>query len=154
MTKNEFLEKLSAALGNDLSGAVIQDNVKYYKSYIEEEVRRGRSEEEVLEELGDPWVLAQTVIGSVTAHNYAGEGQAGGYGYKPDKGFYGSRGEDEVRPSPAGDKWRRLILILVIISIVMVLFAALGGIMVFAGRFLIPLLIVVVLMRTFGNKRE
>lgn len=35
MTKNEFLEKLSAALGNDLSGAVIQDNVKYYKSYIE-----------------------------------------------------------------------------------------------------------------------
>ncbi len=154
MTKNEFLEKLRAALGNDLSGAVIQDNVKYYKSYIEEEVSRGRSEEEVLEELGDPWVLAQTVIDSVAARSYAGEGQAEGYGYEPDKGFYGSYGEDGARPSSAGDKWRRLLLILVIISVVMVLFAALGGIMVFAGRFLIPLLIVVVLMRTFGNKRE
>lgn len=154
MTKNEFLERLGAALGNDLSGAVIQDNIKYYKSYIEEEVAQGRSEEEVLEELGDPWVLAQTVIDSVTAQNYAGEGQSGGYGYEPNKSFYGRRDEEEARPFSAGDKWRRMLLIFVIICVVMVLFAALGGIMVLVGRFLLPLFIVWAVVRAFGNKRE
>ena len=34
MTKQEFLEKLRAALGNDLSGAVVSENVNYYKQYI------------------------------------------------------------------------------------------------------------------------
>ena len=33
MTKQEFLEKLRAALGNDLSGTVVSENVNYYKQY-------------------------------------------------------------------------------------------------------------------------
>ena len=34
MTKSEFLEKLRQALGNDLTGAIIQENVNYYSSYL------------------------------------------------------------------------------------------------------------------------
>ena len=54
MTKREFLDKLKKALANDLSGNVIRDNVDYYNDYITEEVRKGRKESEVIEELGDP----------------------------------------------------------------------------------------------------
>ena len=57
MTKREFLDKLKKALANDLSGNVIRDNVDYYNDYITEEVRKGRKESEVIEELGDPWQL-------------------------------------------------------------------------------------------------
>ena len=53
MTKREFLDKLKKALANDLSGNVIRDNVDYYNDYITEEVRKGRKESEVIEELGD-----------------------------------------------------------------------------------------------------
>ena len=58
MTKREFLDKLKKALANDLSGNVIRDNVDYYNDYITEEVRKGRKESEVIEELGDPWAIA------------------------------------------------------------------------------------------------
>ena len=47
MTKREFLEKLRAALAEDLSGAAVQEQVAFYRQYIEDEVRKGRSEEAV-----------------------------------------------------------------------------------------------------------
>ena len=65
MTRSEFLNKLKEALANDLSGPVIQENVNYYSGYIADEVRKGRSEEEVVAELGDPWAIARTIIESL-----------------------------------------------------------------------------------------
>ena len=64
MTKREFLDKLKKALVNDLSGSVIQENVNYYNDYITEEVRKGRRESDVIEELGDPWAIAKNIITS------------------------------------------------------------------------------------------
>ena len=61
MTRIEFLQQLRQALENDLSGSVVQENVDYYNQYISDEVRKGKSEEEVLRMLGDPWILARTV---------------------------------------------------------------------------------------------
>ena len=52
MTREEFLKKLKEALENDLSGRIVQENVSYYESYIIEEIRKGRTESEVIEELG------------------------------------------------------------------------------------------------------
>ena len=62
MTREEFLKKLKEALENDLSGRIVQENVSYYESYIIEEIRKGRTESEVIEELGDPWVIARSII--------------------------------------------------------------------------------------------
>ena len=39
MSKREFLDKLRKALENDLSGSVVQENVNYYNTYINEEVQ-------------------------------------------------------------------------------------------------------------------
>ncbi|WP_416390385.1 HAAS signaling domain-containing protein [[Clostridium] hylemonae] len=52
MTQNEFLDKLRNALENELSGSAVQDNVAYYSSYIMEEMRKGRTESEVV---GESW---------------------------------------------------------------------------------------------------
>ena len=59
MTKNEFLEGLRKALGNDLDRETVQENVAYYDGYISVQVNIGRTEEEVTADLGDPWVIAQ-----------------------------------------------------------------------------------------------
>ena len=64
MSKREFLDKLRKALENDLSGSVVQENVNYYNTYINEEVQKGRSEREVLDELGDPWAIAKNIVTS------------------------------------------------------------------------------------------
>ena len=61
MTKNEFLEGLRRALFSTGSNELINENINYYSSYIDEEIRKGRSEEEVVGELGDPRLLARSI---------------------------------------------------------------------------------------------
>lgn len=62
MTKFEFTENLRKALSGRVNYNVVNDNVAYYENYIDTEVRKGRSEKEVLEELGDPRLIAKTII--------------------------------------------------------------------------------------------
>ena len=52
MTKREFLEKLRQALNGRMSSGTVADNLQYYEDYINTEIRKGRTEEEVLFELG------------------------------------------------------------------------------------------------------
>ena len=54
MNRSEFLDKLREALENDLSGPVVRENIEYYDSYIQSEVRNGKTEQEVLDMLGAP----------------------------------------------------------------------------------------------------
>ena len=62
MTKQEFLEKLRLALNGKVAGNVVTENLQYYEDYINTEIRKGRSEEEVLASLGDPRLIARTII--------------------------------------------------------------------------------------------
>ena len=60
MTRQEFIRKLQEALNGKLDAATIQDHLKFYDDYIIEEMRKGKSEQEVLELLGDPWAIRTT----------------------------------------------------------------------------------------------
>lgn len=62
MTKQEFLETLGKILKRELSEAEVNDNLRYYDNYIEQEVKRGKTEAEVLEQLGDPRLIAKTIL--------------------------------------------------------------------------------------------
>ena len=61
MRSSDFLLQLKKALENELSVAQVQDNVEYYKNYIKEEMKSGKSEQEVMDMLGDPWAIAKTI---------------------------------------------------------------------------------------------
>lgn len=62
MVKQEFLEELKSALAGSVSAEVLLDSYRYYASYIEEEIRGGKAEAEVLEELGSPSLIARSII--------------------------------------------------------------------------------------------
>lgn len=62
MRSSDFLLQLKKALENELSAAQVQDNVEYYKNYIKEEMKSGKSEQEVMDMLGDPWAIAKTIL--------------------------------------------------------------------------------------------
>lgn len=151
MTKSEFLEKLRAALGNDLTGSIIQENVNYYDQYISEEVSRGRAEEEVIRELGDPWVLAQTIIDTA--------GSAG-----PSKGDYAcdTQGQHTYRSQDRENAqmsfwslggWKLILVLLGIIGILLIIVSVIGGILSFFAPVLIPLLIIVFIFRIFRRNQ-
>lgn len=62
MSKREFLSKLEEALIYEVPQRAVTENLRYYSSYIDSEMIKGRSEEEVLDELGDPRLIARTII--------------------------------------------------------------------------------------------
>ena len=48
MTKHEFLEKLRGALSGRVTVDIVTDNLRFYEDYINTEIRKGKSEEQVL----------------------------------------------------------------------------------------------------------
>lgn len=62
MDKNEFIEKLQRTLAGGLSSSQVAENVRYYEDYIATEIRKGKTEEDVLSDLGDPRLLAKSII--------------------------------------------------------------------------------------------
>ena len=62
MDRREFIDKLQRALAGGLSSSLVAENVRYYEEYIDSEIRKGKSEAEVLNTLGDPRLLAKSII--------------------------------------------------------------------------------------------
>ena len=71
MNREEFLQGLTEALSGQVSPEVLQENLRYYSDYIYTEVGKGRSESQVMEELGSPRLIARTIIDATPG---AGEG--------------------------------------------------------------------------------
>lgn len=62
MSKDEFLQGLEAALSGNVPPAVVRENLQYYNDYIRTEMEKGRSGTDVMEELGDPRLIARTIM--------------------------------------------------------------------------------------------
>lgn len=61
MNREEFLKVLKESLTMSLEKDAINDQLDYYDKYISDEIKKGRSEKEVIEELGDPRLIAKTI---------------------------------------------------------------------------------------------
>lgn len=62
MEKQDFLDKLRLALGGKVTPEVMTDTMNYYEEYINTELRLGKSPDEVMETLGDPRLIARTIV--------------------------------------------------------------------------------------------
>ena len=51
----------------------IAAHIRYYEDYIQSQVRNGRTEKEVLEELGDPRLIARTLLATDNGQSVAEE---------------------------------------------------------------------------------
>lgn len=154
MTKNEFLNRLREALGNDLAAPVVQENVDYYDQYILDEVKGGKSEEAVIDELGDPWVIARTVIDA--SEGMQGTGPDSGYAYESNNQGYGydQQGGYVKRIETSGRGWWKLIVMLLgIIGILLAVVAVIGGIISLVAPILIPVLVIMIIIRGLGRRR-
>ena len=154
MTKQEFLEKLRAALGNDLSGAVVSENVNYYKQYITDEVAKGKSEKEVIDELGDPWAIARTIIDAqenqeYTEGEYRSETTANSEYDSGKQNRYGN-----VHVFGLDSWWKKLLLILGLVGIIVLIVAVIGGIISILAPIVIPLIVWMWILRVIGQRRR
>lgn len=155
MTRSEFLSELRQALENDLSGGIVQENVEFYNQYITDEIRKGKSEEEVLAMLGDPWILARTVIDAADGTDQSTVYEAGGSSYNGYDSNSGRTREQNTQTHVFGldTWWKKLLLILGIIMVVMVVVTIISGLVSLLAPIIIPILIVMIVIRILGNRR-
>ncbi len=62
MNKSEFIERLCSALSGSGTAGLVEKNRIYYTEYIDGEMAKGRSEEEILAELGEPELIANSIL--------------------------------------------------------------------------------------------
>lgn len=104
MNCEEFLLQFREALDGKVPEQLIQDNVKYYREYINAQAAAGKSEADVLNMLGDPRLLAKTIEESSKFASGSREDSRDGYAGKYDT--YGSAQDDgDYSFDKAGSRW-------------------------------------------------
>ncbi len=88
MTKQEFLDGLRRTLHGKIPPGQVVENLQFYEDYINTEIRKGVSEKEVLAGLGDPRLLARTIVETQSGQSAE---YAGGSRYGSQGGSSGSR---------------------------------------------------------------
>lgn len=63
MTKQDFLDGLRRSLSAGLETEQINEHIRYYSDYIDSQIRKGIAEEEVMASLGEPRLIAKTLLG-------------------------------------------------------------------------------------------
>lgn len=62
MSRQDFIDALKRALYGKIDDFTLADHIQYYEGYIAQEIVSGKSEQEVLNELGDPRLIARTLL--------------------------------------------------------------------------------------------
>lgn len=159
MDRNEFISVLRISLSGEVSDRVVEDNVQYYYEYISSEIAGGKTEREVMEMLGDPRLIARTIIDTAS-----GQGNAGSSGYYEEtadsrqKGFHAEENQDGSVDIRYGrlklNTWYGKLLVIALIVLVMALiFTIVGGILSFVLSILVPVVLVVFIIQLFTRRR-
>lgn len=62
MSRAEFMDVLQKTLSGSLGNSTVNENMRYYQEYFDTQIGLGKSEDEVTGELGNPRLLAKTII--------------------------------------------------------------------------------------------
>ena len=153
MNKQEFLDRLRSALNGRLSPSQVAENINYYEDYINTEIRKGKSEAEVLKLLGDPRLIARTIVetsgGEKDDYQDAAYQNASyqGTNYQQNNGYY-YRQEDT---KPRGIRMPGWLWAIIIILIFCLFLSAVFSVLSFLLPILIPLVVVMFLVKLFRD---
>ena len=137
MKKNDFINELNEALEHNLDVQKIKEHTDYYERYIRSEVEKGRLEEEVVSELGDPWAIAKTI--RLTEEMGSQE-------------TVYTKEETSNTEANQGMNWKTILIIVVLGIVGITLLSAVMGLLGLAIRFAFPILVVVTIMQLLKRK--
>jgi hypothetical protein len=151
MNKTEFLNILEESLKGEVSQNIIDQNIKYYDQYIS----KASSEEEaqVLEELGDPRLIARTII---EAERMSKQRNQRSYTYNESSYYNQDRMYEDLPPKRKGIftsnlKWYHklamILLLLIIFSILIFIGRIVFRLFFFIGFPVILILLLLILFR-------
>ncbi len=148
MRSSDFLLQLKKALENELSADRVQENIEYYKNYMKEEMKNGKSEREVLDMLGDPWAIAKTILME--------EKMSGGQErINSDKTWNNQEqvGEKQnVHVFGLDTWWKKAAVIAGVIVVIMIVMSLILGVLSIVLPIVIPVILIVTILNIFFRK--
>lgn len=165
MTKADFISGLREALEGNLPSRAVEEQIIYYNQYITEEAGKGKSEEEVIQALGDPWVLAQTIIEAEGGVDFQTVYDTDGEPIREERdrrhnterrssGAYNDQEYGNVHVFRFDKWWKKLLLILTVVMVVLFVVAVITGLVQFLMPLIIPLLLIFFVIRIIENYRR
>ena len=145
MTRREFLEDIRESLEPEVSSAVLQENMKYYNDYFDEEIRKGRTEDEIISDLGDPWALAKTIIDMEES-----KGNTQGYCNESENTSQESVNQ-KTKVFKADNLGKRILLFVGLAFMLFVIFSVVSGIVSIVASVALPVILVLCVIRLFKN---
>ena len=109
MNRKEFLEILRSQLAGQMQEGKAAAHIRYYEDYIQSQVRGGRSEQEVLQELGDPHLIAKTLIDTDDGSTQEDYGEYSSYG--------SSYGNETELPHQQEKRWKKVLILIIGVAI-------------------------------------
>lgn len=151
MRKTEFLQELKEALQGEVPESVLRENLTYYDQYISQEAASGRREEDVIEEIGSPRLIARTIIDSSGASDRDGAYQNGEsvYERREERDGFSGRERGSVKFHYVNlNKWYwKALFYGALILILLVIFAIVGGIFSLIIKFAGPIILVLLIYK-------
>ncbi len=150
MDKQEFLDRLRLALSGNVSARLVEENVKYYEGYINTQSRLGYPEAEILSSLGDPRLIAKSII---MANDGSFSDNTSGSSRNHSEDLYNTEYYAEKRNNNAlrimnMPRWLVILLvILVVLGIISVVTSVISALLPFA----VPIIIIYFLVKLFRD---
>lgn len=142
MKKEQFLQELRDSLEGEVSDQVLYENINYYRQYLEDQQREGKTEEEAIEELGQPSWIARSIIEA--------EEVSTGHGspYEDDVYTQGDESGEEGSFEVHEIKWyHKLLFIIILVLLIVAIVSIAGAVLSFLGPILLTILIVYLIKR-------
>ena len=159
MNREDFIKQLEESLVGEVHPSIINENLNYYNNYIIEETRKRKSEAEVLDSLGDPWVIGKTIIQT--------QGSSGDFGMPEDKvgntvEYYSDSTREDYRKNRQPymkvhhfglNSWKlKLAIIAAVVLVLVVIIAVIVGVLYLLAPIIVPLIVILVLIRLFRRR--
>lgn len=140
MYRAEFLDILKTQLSGQMHEGKIAAHLRYYEDYIQSKVRGGTPEEDVIAQLGDPRLIAKTLLDTDTGEEVYEESRS--YS-ESDTGDYGNQEEKKWKKKLNLSTWYgKLIVIAAAAVVIFLLVSVLAAVL----PFLIVLAVVLYLI--------
>ena len=158
MTRQKFLQELQLALQGQLSQTAVNENIRYYDNYIMEEIQKGNSEEAVVERLGNPRLIAKTLIDTTEQFGGTAGGEFQSEDYKETEsgrgfraGYSQERGWDIRLGGLKLNSWYGKLLLVVVAVLVIVVVA---NVVAFLLPILVPIIVILLICSLFFGSRR
>lgn len=156
MNKTEFLNILQQSLSGEVTSQSEEQNVRYYNDYIS--ARTIEDEADIIDRLGDPRLIAKTIIEAEKVAKEKSMNHWSGSNYQS----HTSESEEEYRDNSTGRSknvfftnmlWYHKLIAVLVIIVLFVLIAFIGRLVIgFLFAFGLPILLVLLVMSLFRRR--